>query len=111
LIEPGNVRTDFTASRRDVLPPPGPAATAAETGDGDPYAAMVAKAVGLMERDEADGVAGRTMWQPPCAAILRSPTPAAASRWARRESGSGIIAKRLMPYRLFERAAKSSLGV
>src|ERR1019366_5407728 len=46
LIEPGNVRTDFTGSRRDVEPP---------VGD-DPYAAMVAKAIGLMERDEADGV-------------------------------------------------------
>jgi NAD(P)-dependent dehydrogenase (short-subunit alcohol dehydrogenase family) len=40
LIEPGNVRTDFTANRRDVVPPEGE----------DPYAAMVRKAIGLMAR-------------------------------------------------------------
>jgi short chain dehydrogenase len=46
LVEPGNVKTDFTASRRTV-----------RAADGDPvYGAALARAVGLMERDEADGV-------------------------------------------------------
>ena len=46
LVEPGNVRTDFTQSRRDV-PRPG--------GD-DPYREATAKAVGTMIEDEANGV-------------------------------------------------------
>ena len=46
LVEPGNVKTDFTASRR-----------MAQAAGGDPvYGAALTKAVGLMERDEADGV-------------------------------------------------------
>jgi NAD(P)-dependent dehydrogenase (short-subunit alcohol dehydrogenase family) len=46
LVEPGNVKTDFTASRR----------TAQATGDDPVYGAALTRAVGLMERDEADGV-------------------------------------------------------
>ena len=46
LVEPGNVKTDFTASRR-----------MAQAAGGDPvYSAALTKAVGLMERDEAHGV-------------------------------------------------------
>src|SRR5450432_2465032 len=45
LVQPGNIKTDFTASRR-----------MAQAADGDPvYGAALAKAVGLMERDEANG--------------------------------------------------------
>ncbi len=45
LVEPGNVKTDFTASRRMAA------------AGGDPaYRAALTKAVGLMERDEANGV-------------------------------------------------------
>jgi hypothetical protein len=46
LVEPGTVKTDFTASRRT-----------AQAAVGDPvYGAALTKAVGLMERDEANGV-------------------------------------------------------
>src|SRR5215510_11173017 len=46
LVQPGNVRTDFTASRQ-----------MAQAAAGDPvYGASAAKAIGLMERDEANGV-------------------------------------------------------
>jgi NAD(P)-dependent dehydrogenase (short-subunit alcohol dehydrogenase family) len=46
LVEPGNVKTDFTASRR-----------MAQAAGADPvYGAALTKAVGLMERDEANGV-------------------------------------------------------
>ena len=46
LVEPGNVKTDFTASRR-----------MAQAAGGDPvYSAALTRAVGLMERDEANGV-------------------------------------------------------
>jgi NAD(P)-dependent dehydrogenase (short-subunit alcohol dehydrogenase family) len=100
LIEPGNVRTDFTANRRDVVPPEGE----------DPYAAMVSKAIGLMARDEADGV--------PPAAVARAIARVLTSRRPRRrvsvgkvDERVGIIGKRILPYRVFERAAKGSLGV
>jgi NAD(P)-dependent dehydrogenase (short-subunit alcohol dehydrogenase family) len=100
VVEPGNVRTDFTASRKAVRPPDGD----------DPYAAVVAKAVGVMERDEANGVE-------PVAVALVVERVLAAARPPRRVSVGkfgeriGIMAKRLMPYRLFEKAAKGSLGV
>jgi NAD(P)-dependent dehydrogenase (short-subunit alcohol dehydrogenase family) len=119
LVQPGNVRTDFTGSRRKVAPGVGAgvagAGAGAEEGEGeaavvDPYADAVAKAVGLMERDEANGV-------PPddvAAVIVRL---LERSRPRRRVSVGkagervGLVAKRLMPFRTFERAAKSSLGV
>jgi NAD(P)-dependent dehydrogenase (short-subunit alcohol dehydrogenase family) len=100
LLEPGNVRTDFTASRRDVVPP---------AGD-DPYGAMVAKAVGLMARDEANGV-------PPSevavviSRILRSPRPRRRVSVAKIDERVGIMAKRVLPYRVFERGAKGRLSV
>jgi NAD(P)-dependent dehydrogenase (short-subunit alcohol dehydrogenase family) len=103
LIEPGNVCTDFTANRRDVVPPAGVEGV-------DPYAAMVDKAIGLMERDEADGV--------PPAVVAKVIARVLASRRPRRrvsvgKAGErvGIIGKRVLPYRVFERAAKGSLGV
>jgi len=100
IVEPGNVRTDFTGSRRRVEPP-----------DGDEtYTAAVAKAVGLMEKDEANGV-------DPLAVAVAVERVLGASRPRRRVSVGkmdervGIVAKRLLPYRLFEKAAKGSLGV
>jgi NAD(P)-dependent dehydrogenase (short-subunit alcohol dehydrogenase family) len=100
LVEPGNVRTDFTSSRKDVVPPDG----------SDPYSAAVGKAIGVMERDEANGVA------PEAAAVVVQRVLDAAHPPRRVSVGKsgeriGIMAKRLMPYRLFERAAKGSLGV
>jgi NAD(P)-dependent dehydrogenase (short-subunit alcohol dehydrogenase family) len=100
LVEPGNVRTDFTASRKDVVPP----------DEGDPYSAAVTKAIGIMERDEANGVA------PEAAAavvqrVLDSAHPPRRVSVGKSGERIGIMAKRLMPYRLFERAARGSLGV
>ena len=46
LVQPGNVRTDFTQSRRRVSAPK----------DDDPYVTAAAKAIGVMEHDEANGV-------------------------------------------------------
>jgi NAD(P)-dependent dehydrogenase (short-subunit alcohol dehydrogenase family) len=100
LVEPGNVRTDFTASRRDVIPPEGD----------DPYAAMVGKAVGLMARDEADGIEP-TAVAAAIARVLESARPRRRVSVAKIDERVGIIGKRLLPYRLFERAAKGSLGV
>ncbi|HTT86102.1 MAG TPA: SDR family NAD(P)-dependent oxidoreductase [Acidimicrobiales bacterium] len=99
LVQPGNVRTNFTAARRDV-------------GTPDPegtYRAALAKAVGLMEKDEANGVDPDRV----AAAVERVLT---ASRPRRRVSVGkmdervGILAKRLLPFRIFETGAKGSLG-
>jgi NAD(P)-dependent dehydrogenase (short-subunit alcohol dehydrogenase family) len=100
LVEPGNVSTDFTASRRDVTPPEGD----------DPYATMVAKAVGLMARDEANGVPAREV-AAAISRVLSSRRPRRRVSVAKIDERVGIIGKRVLPYRLFERAAKGSLGV
>jgi NAD(P)-dependent dehydrogenase (short-subunit alcohol dehydrogenase family) len=100
LVQPGNIVTDFTASR--VL---------AKGGEGDSaYAAAMTKAVSLMERDEANGAPADQV----AATVQRV---LSASRPPRRVSvgkageRAGLIAKRLLPYRVFEAAAKGSLGV
>lgn len=99
LVEPGNVRTDFTASRRTIGDEP----------DGV-YAAAASKAITLMEKDEQRGAPAGVA----AAAIQRV---LEARRPRRRVSVGkvgeriGIPAKRLLPHRLFEKAAGSSLGV
>jgi NAD(P)-dependent dehydrogenase (short-subunit alcohol dehydrogenase family) len=100
LVEPGNVRTDFTSSRRDVVPPEGDAT----------YAGAVARAVDKMAEDERNGVPADDV----AAVVERALTTARPPRRisvGKLEERVGIVGKRLLPYRLFERAAKSSLGV
>ena len=100
LVEPGNVRTDFTANRK----------MAAASGHDPVYRQALARAVGVMERDEANGVAPQDV-----AAVVHKVLD--ARRPPRRVSVGkagervGILAKRLLPHRVFEAAAKSSLGV
>jgi NAD(P)-dependent dehydrogenase (short-subunit alcohol dehydrogenase family) len=100
LVEPGNVRTDFTQNRR-LVPVP-------EEDDG--YGRATAKAVGTMAADEANGVSPDAV-----AAVVervlsarRPPRRVSAGRFDER---IGIAGKRLLPYRVFEKAAKGSLGV
>jgi NAD(P)-dependent dehydrogenase (short-subunit alcohol dehydrogenase family) len=99
LVQPGNIATDFTASR-----------VMAQGGEGDDaYAAAMTKAVSLMERDEAHGAPADQV----AATVQRV---LSASRPPRRVSvgkageRAGLIAKRLLPHRVFEAAAKGSLG-
>ena len=99
LVEPGNVRTDFTASRRMAQAASDPA-----------YDAALTKAVGVMENDEANGVPAADV-----AAVVRRvlesrrpPRRVSAGKVSERV---GLLAKRLLPYRAFEAAAKGSLGV
>jgi NAD(P)-dependent dehydrogenase (short-subunit alcohol dehydrogenase family) len=100
LVEPGNVRTDFTGSRRDVEPPQGD----------DPYRDATEKALRTMIADETNGV-------PPDDVAVAVERVLKARRAPRRVSVGkfderiGIMGKRLLPYRLFEKAAKGSLGV
>ena len=99
LVEPGNIKTDFTASRRTT-------ATAA----GPPYGPAFAKALGVMERDEANGAPAAEV-----AAVVRRVLQ--ATRPPRRVSAGkpaermGLVAKRVLPFRVFEAAARGPLGV
>jgi NAD(P)-dependent dehydrogenase (short-subunit alcohol dehydrogenase family) len=144
LVQPGNVRTDFTANRRLAMAAAGVTDGQADgmadgqadrTSDGgtesahggvaggvfansvagaaarDPvYGAAVAKAVGLMERDEANGV-------PPddiavaVRRILDAKRPPRRVSVGKASERVAVLAKRVVPFRLFEAGAKSSLGV
>jgi NAD(P)-dependent dehydrogenase (short-subunit alcohol dehydrogenase family) len=100
LVQPGNIRTGFTAARKM-------AATAAD----DPvYGAALTKAVRVMERDELNGAPAADV-----AAVVqrvlqarRPPRRVTAGKAAERVS---VLAKRVLPFRVFEAGAKGSLGV
>jgi NAD(P)-dependent dehydrogenase (short-subunit alcohol dehydrogenase family) len=104
LVQPGNISTDFTKSRRDVVVAAEPA------GEPDPYAVAVSKAVGRMARDEASG-APATDVAVAIARVLDARRPPRRLSVGKLDERAGTFAKRLLPYRLFERAAKSSLGI
>jgi NAD(P)-dependent dehydrogenase (short-subunit alcohol dehydrogenase family) len=97
VVQPGNFRTGFTAARETVDVP-----------DGSPYAESARRAVEQMERDEAAGadpaqvaaLVSRliTMRRPPLRVTV-GPVGDRAGTWA----------KRLLPYRAFERLARGSL--
>jgi NAD(P)-dependent dehydrogenase (short-subunit alcohol dehydrogenase family) len=100
LVQPGNVRTDFTASRRMAS-----AAQADAT-----YSAAASKAISLMERDERDGVpaddvAGVVL------RVLSSSRPPRRVSVGKAGERAGLIAKRVLPFRAFEAVAKSTLGL
>lgn len=99
LVEPGNIRTDFTASRR-MIP---------DDSEGV-YAAAAAKAITLMERDEKNG-APPELAAAAIARILAAKHPKRRVSVGKVGERIGIPAKRLLPHRLFEKAAGSSLGV
>ena len=100
LVEPGNIKTDFTASRRMARP----------AGDDPVYGVSVAKAVGLMERDEANGAPAHDV-AVVVRRVLESRRPPRRVSVGKASERAGLLAKRLMPFRAFEAAAKSSLGV
>jgi NAD(P)-dependent dehydrogenase (short-subunit alcohol dehydrogenase family) len=97
IVQPGNIKTDFTASRRTV-------------DDAGPYAAAADKSVRLMERDEADGapVGGVAACVERLLRMRRPPRRVSVGKPGER---IGIVAKRVLPHRLFEKAAAGALGV
>jgi NAD(P)-dependent dehydrogenase (short-subunit alcohol dehydrogenase family) len=99
LVEPGNFKTGFTRSRRLVSVP-----------NDDPYAGAREKALELMERDEEHGAAPGDVAKvvERVLAARRPPRRVSAGKFDER---IGLIAKRLIPFRVFERAARASLGV
>jgi NAD(P)-dependent dehydrogenase (short-subunit alcohol dehydrogenase family) len=100
LVEPGNFRTDFTANRK----------MAAASTDDDVYKGALETAVGVMERDEANGAAPDAV-AAVVQKILESRRPPRRVSVGKPGERIGILAKRLLPHRLFEAGAKSSLGV
>jgi short-subunit dehydrogenase len=98
LIEPGNFRTDFTASRR----------TCASSIDA--YADACAHAIEVMERDERDGADPAAVATLVCRQ-LESARPRRRVSVGRSGERIGLVAKRLLPHRWFEAAARTSLGV
>ena len=74
------------------------------------YGAAMAKAAGLMERDEANGVPATDV-----AAVVRrvleSRRPPRRVSVGKAAERAGLLARRLLPFRAFEAAAKSRLEV
>jgi NAD(P)-dependent dehydrogenase (short-subunit alcohol dehydrogenase family) len=99
LIEPGNFKTDFTQSRQMVPIP-----------DDDPYRGVREKAIEVMESDEMNGADPRDVAKV-VARLLSSKNPPRRVSVGKLDERVGIVGKRLLPFRLFERAAKGSLGV
>ena len=100
LVQPGNIATDFTARR--VL---------ADGAAGDSvYAAAMTKAVTAMERDEANG-APADLVAATVARVLEASRPPRRVSVGKASERAGLVAKRLLPFRVFEAAARGSLGV
>jgi NAD(P)-dependent dehydrogenase (short-subunit alcohol dehydrogenase family) len=100
LVEPGNVRTDFTTNRR---------LAAASTAD-SPYHDAVAKAIGVMERDEQQGAPPEDV-AATIEKVLDAKRPPRRVSVGKAGERVGLVAKRVLPFRVFEAAAKSSLGL
>jgi NAD(P)-dependent dehydrogenase (short-subunit alcohol dehydrogenase family) len=98
LVEPGNFATDFTGSRRTAR------------ADSGPYQHALAQALGVMERDERGGALPSGVAQV-IAAQLEARRPRRRISVGKSGERAGLVAKRLLPHRLFEAAARGSLGV
>ena len=99
LVEPGNFKTDFTAARRKV-----------DIAPDEIYNAANEKAIAVMERDERNG-ANPIDVAKVVVKILSSRNPPRRVSVGKFDERIGIMGKRVLPFRLFEKAAKSSLGV
>jgi NAD(P)-dependent dehydrogenase (short-subunit alcohol dehydrogenase family) len=100
LVQPGNVRTDFTASRR----------MARAAADDTVYAAASKTAIRAMERDERNGVPATDVADV-VLRVLGSPRPPRRISVGKAGERAGLLAKRLLPFRAFEASARKSLGV
>jgi len=100
LVQPGNIATDFTASRR-----------LSSGGEGESaYAAAMTRAVTVMERDEING-APASQVAAVVQRVLESPRPPRRASVGKAGERAGLMAKRVLPFRIFQAAAKGSLGV
>lgn len=110
LVEPGNIRTEFTEKRRMVSgpAPAGLPGTGEEAGDA--YAGAVSKAVGVMARDERKGAAPESVAKV-IRRVLESSRPPRRASAGKVYERAGLLAKRLLPFAIFQAAARGSLGV
>ncbi len=99
MVEPGNFHTDFTQRRR-VL----------DTAEDDPYQAAREKAISKMERDEVAG-ADPVEVARVVADALNSSRPPRRVSVGKIDERIGLVAKRLLPFKLFERSARHGLGI
>ena len=74
------------------------------------YAAAMTKAVTAMERDEANG-APADLVAATVARVLEASRPPRRVSVGKASERAGLVAKRLLPFRVFEAAARGSLGV
>ncbi len=100
LVQPGNIKTDFTDSRR----------MAAAAVNDTVYGETAAKAISRMERDERNGVPSDDV-AVVVAKVLCARRPPRRVSVGRAGERAGLYAKRLLPFRAFESGARSSLGV
>jgi len=100
LVQPGNVATDFTANRR----------MAVRAASDDVYADALKRAIGVMEHDEANGCSADQV-AAVVQRVVESRYPPRRVSVGKAGERVGLVAKRLLPFRVFEMAAKSSLGV
>ena len=100
LVQPGNVKTDFTDSRR----------MAAAARNDAVYGQAAAKAISSMERDERNGVPAFDA-AAVVAKVLAARRPPRRVSVGRAGERAGLFAKRLLPFRAFESGARGSLGV
>ncbi len=97
LVQPGNIKTDFTARRRTL---PGSQA----------YEGAMSKAISVMERDERNGAPASDVAKA-VSRLLTSSRPPRRISVGRAGERVGLVAKRALPFSLFQAAAKGSLGV
>ncbi len=100
LVQPGNIKTDFTASRQID--------NGADTAE--VYAAPMRRAIEVMARDEANGAPADQV-AVVVQRALESARPPRRLSVGKTSERAGLVAKRLLPFRVFEAAAKGSLGV
>ena len=100
LVQPGNIQTDFTASRQTD-----------DAADGDHvYAVAMKRAIEVMARDEANGAPAELV-AAVVQRVLDTARPPRRISVGKAGERAGLVAKRLLPFRVFEAAAKGSLGV
>lgn len=98
LVQPGNFRTGFTDLRETVA-----------GGADDPYEPRASKVIAQMAREEAEGADPAKVAARVAEVLVRRRPPRRVSVGKAAER-FGVVGKRFMPFRMFERAAKSSLG-
>jgi short-subunit dehydrogenase len=98
IIEPGNVATSFTSNRHKA------------NADAGPYARLNTSAVAAMEREERNGIDAEQVAHL-VHRVLESKNPPRRVSVGKLDERFGAFAKRLLPYRVFERIARGPLGV